>query len=53
MMCVVPPKSRVEIMAHAYSAAIKTVGDGDRVYLLDRYAGGPVRPFNVKAVEIA
>lgn len=51
IMCVVPPGARVEIMAHAYSAALTDVGPGDTVYLIDRYAGGSVPRFIVQSIS--
>ncbi|HMH70316.1 MAG TPA: hypothetical protein VK502_02865 [Candidatus Saccharimonadales bacterium] len=51
IMCVVPRAARIKLMAHAYNAAIPTVGAGNVVYLIDRYASGPVRPFIVRSME--
>ncbi|HEU5187384.1 MAG TPA: hypothetical protein VFT87_02670 [Candidatus Saccharimonadales bacterium] len=52
IMCVVPQAAKVEIIADAYEAAIKTIGRGDVVYLLDRHVGGRVRPLIVASVSV-
>lgn len=52
IMCVVPPGISVEIMGHAYNAAISTVGIDDAVYLLDRHTPGQVPGFEVKTMKV-